>query len=293
MDLPTVMMTGVEQGVIALLGTKSTAELLALVPHEDLLLMTVALISVTSAVSSSSPSSLGMVSSLMHQVLSTVALNTALAYVTVERDPTTTCFNLLCVFFVGSALRQDEPSLAAQYVLVASITSAIEPLQTEALAVAWAVSVVPPAMGLAGGSLHSLAQLVTVETFMGWIRSALPTETLLPAALLLLYLTAPFVTQFPLLKRMYRFAVFAVTNDQQAQKVPSWLIAAGFWAAWVADSRPSSAGKTFAANAAANVGVVAVLDATRFVLDNDPAPTLLSILIAFQIFEQRNMQSPP
>jgi hypothetical protein len=51
------------------------------------------------------------------------------------------------------------------------------------------------------------------------------------------------------------------------------------------DSRPSSAGKTFAANAAANVGVVAILDAARFVLDNDPVPTLLSILIAFQIID--------
>lgn len=283
-DLPSVVMTGVEQGVVALLGTKSSEELLTLVSHEDLLLVTVALVAVTSAVSSHA-SSLGVVSALLRQVLSTVALNTVLSYVTVERDPTTTCFNLLCVFFAGNAVQQEEPSLAAQYVLVASITAAIQPLQTEALAIAWTISVVPTALGIAGGALNSLAQLVTVETFMGWVRAALPTETLLPAALLLLYLTAPFVAQFPLLRRMYRFAVFAVTNAQQAHAVPTWLVAAGFWAAWVLDARPTSAGRTFAANAAANVGVVAILDSARFVLDNDPALALLSILIAFQVFE--------
>jgi hypothetical protein len=145
--------------------------------------------------------------------------------------------------------------------------------------------VVPAALHIKSGGLYSLAQLVTIETFMGWIRAALPKETLLPAALLLLYMTAPFVSQFPLLRRMYRFAVFAVTNDQEVHAVPPWLVAAAFWGAWFMDTRPTSAGKTFAANAAANVGVVAVLDAGRFALDNDPALALLSILTVFQILD--------
>ena len=284
--LPSIVATGVEQGVVALLGTKSSEELLRLIPHEDVLLMSAALTTVLSSWSSLDPlSSIGVVSSLLYQVMSTVTLNTLLGYVTVPDDSITTCFNLLCVFFAGYALRQGEPSMAAQYVMVANITAAIQAFQDEALAIAWTLSVVPAALGVTTGSLHSLTQLVTVETFMGWIRAALPQDTLLPAALLLLYLTAPFVAQYPLLRRMYRFAVFAVTNDQVAHAVPPWLVAVFFWCAWFMDKRPSSAGKTFAANAAANVGVVAILDTARVVLDNDPVPSLLSILIAFQILD--------
>jgi len=284
--LPSIMATGVEQGVVALLGTKSSEELLRLIPHEDVLLMSIALTTVVSALSSSdSLSSVKVVSSLLYQVLSTVTLDTLLGYVTIPDDPITTCFNLLCVFFAGYASQRSEPSMAAQYVLVSNITAAIRAFQDEALAIAWALSVIPATLGIATGNLNALMQLVTVETFMGWIRAALPQETLLPAALLLLYLTAPFVAQYPVLRRMYRFAVFAVTNDHVVHTVPPWLVAVGFWGAWVVDTRPSSAGKTFAANAAANVGVIAVLDAARFALDNDPAPTLISILIAFQILD--------
>lgn len=284
--LPSIVATGVEQGVVALLGTKSSEELLLLISHEDVLLMSAAFTAIVYTWSSrDSLSSIGVVSSLLYQVMSTVTLNTLLGYVTVPGDSITTCFNLLCVFFAGYALHQGEPSMAAQYVLVANVTAAIQAYQDEALAIAWTLSVVPVALGVTTGSLHSLTQLVTVETFMGWIRAALPQDTLLPAALLLLYLTAPFVAQYPVLRRMYRFAVFAVTNDQVVHAVPPWLVAIFFWCAWFMDSRPSSAGKTFAANAAANVGVVAILDAARFVLDNDPVPTLLSILIAFQIIE--------
>lgn len=285
-DLPTFMMTGVEQGVVALLGTKSSEELLVLVPQGDLLLITTALAVLTSSKSVPGGTPLvGRVSSLVHQIFQTITLNTLLSVVSVQHDPITTCFNLLAVFFFGSAIQQDEIGLASQYVLVARLVDVIQVFRDEALAIAWAISAIPNTLGVTGGLL-SLAQLTTVDTFLGRLKGVLPTETLLPAALLLLYLTAPFVAEYPLLRRMYRFAVFAVTNDQQVHVLPLWVIVVGCWIAWLVDTRHTSVGKTFAANTAANVGVVAVLDSARFVLDNDPALALISILVAFQILEQ-------
>lgn len=277
-DIPTFVVTGVEQGVAALLGTKSTAELLKLVPHADLILITMALVVATSEMAA-----LGRVSSLLRQVFYTIALNTVLSAVTMPQDPVLTCLNLLSVFFVGAAMQQEEPSLTAQYILVAQLTEAIQAFRGEALAMAWALAVVPASLGIAS-DLRNLAQLVTIETFMEFIKAHLPPETLLPGALLLLYMIAPFVEEFPPLKRMFRFAVFAVTNDRQAHSMPPWLVGAGLWGIWLIDTRKTSAGKTFAASAAANVMVVVILDAARTALDNDPALTLVSILLSLQIF---------
>lgn len=287
--IPAHVATGVEQGVVALLGSKSTTELLAVVSHEDLILMSTALAIVTASVPRATPLA-GRISSLMRQVFSTVALNAALAAVTVPRDPGGTCVNLLGVFFFfGAVLQQEGPSLTAQYVLVAHLKDTLRASRDtgETLAVAWALAVVPAVIGVAS-ELVDLAQLVTVETFTAWVREALPSNTLLASSLLLLYLTAPFVARFPILGRMHRFAVFAVTNDRQAHAIPPWAVATGLWALWMADTRAEpTATRAFLAAAGANVAVLVILDAARLALDNDPALTLVPFLIAIRILDGR------
>ena len=106
---------------------------------------------------------------------------------------------------------------------------------------------------------------------------------LLPTTLILLYLCAPFLGVFPPLQRIYRFAVFAVSNDPQLITTPAWLIAAALWALWQLEPDPVS--KVLAARAGTSVGVVALLDAMNFAMDNDPAPTLLGLLIVLRIWE--------
>lgn len=282
--------TGVEQGVVALLGSKSTAELLTLASHEDLVLMSAALAAAASTVPTHVPL-VGRVTSLLQQVFTTIALNTALEAVAVPRDPCITCVNLLgTFFFFGAALRQEGASLTAQYVLVAHLTSALEAFRQkeETLAAAWALAVVPPLLGI-GAELVGLAQLVTVETYMDWVRSTLPQNTLLASSILLLYLTAPFIERFPILRRMYRFAVFAVANDRQAHAIPPWIVAAGMWGLWLTDELcgGGAVGRAFLAAAGANVAVLVILDAARPALDNDPALALLSILLFIRILDGR------
>ena len=279
--------TGVEQGVVALLGSKSTAELLTFTSHTDLMLMAGALTVVMSSVPPHIPL-VGRVSSLMRQVFATITLNTILESVVVPRDPATTCVNLLGIFLLlGTALHQEDSGLTAQYVLVVHLTRALQAFnsQTETLAAAWALAVVPSMLGLAG-DLAGLAQLVTVETFMEWVRSTLPPDSLLASSILLLYLTAPFMKRFPVLRRLYRFAVFAVTNDGQMHSTPLWLVGAAMWGLYVLeDCSESKAGKRFLAMAGANVAVIVLLDTARPVLDNDPALALISILLAIRILE--------
>jgi hypothetical protein len=280
-SMPASMAIGLEQGAVALLGSKSSRALLELTSHEELILLCAALIAVTSAI----PESIrlvGRLSSLMGQVFSTIALNTTLSAVVVERDPCLTCVNLLGVYLFGMALQQESVGLSAQYVLVSSLSATLQTFKGDTLAVAWALALVPVTLGVSP-DLVNLAQLVTVETFTGWLRALLPKGTLLPSTLLLLYLTVPFAGQFPLLTRLYRFAVFAVSNDPQMHAVSTWVVAGGLWCLWIADADP--VGRTFAGMAGANVSVLVILDAIRFAMDNDPAPVLLTLLVTIRVLE--------
>lgn len=217
------------------------------------------------------------------QVLATIALNTGLTAAVVPGDSPLTCVNLLGVFFLGMAVRQEDAGLTAQYLLVANLSNELR-TSPDALGIAWALVTVPAALGV-GADVVQLAQLVTVETYMGFLRSVLPKGGLLASTLLLLYLTAPFVEQFPTLARMNRFAVFAVSNDPQLHGVSPWTVAACLWGLWQADPEPT--GRAFAAAAGANVAVLAVLDALRYAMDNDPAPVLVALLVGIRILERQ------
>lgn len=280
-SMPASVITGLEQGVVALLGSKSSRTLLQLVPHGDLILICGALVVVTNAVPREI-ALLGRVSSIMATVFSTIALNTALAAVPVPGDSLLTFLNLLGVFMFCNAVQQDGVSMTAQYLLISNLSLALKGFKGDALAVAWALPLVSAMIGISQ-DLVSLAQMVTVETFTGWLRELIPPGTLLPSTLLLLYLTAPFTDQFPLLTRLSRFTIFAVSNDQQLHTVPLWIIAVGLWIIWLIDTEET--GKTLAATAGANVVVLVLLDAAKFPMDNDPVPVLISLLLAIRILE--------
>ena len=282
-NLPASMATGLEQGVVALLGSKSSRALTELVSHEDLILLCCALISITSSIPRK-VALVGRVSSLMTQIFSTIALNTTLSAVVEPSDAGLTCINLLGVFFFGSALQQETPSITAQYLLVANLTSALQAFKEDTLPLAWALALVPASMHV-NQDLVDLSRLVTVETFTGWFRDVLPKGALLASTLVLLYLTSPFCSQFPLLTRIYRFAVFAVSNDPQLHTTPVWIVAAWLWAVWCMDSHSETTQK-FAAMAGSNLAVLVLLESIQFALDNDPAPVLIIMLVGIRILEE-------
>jgi hypothetical protein len=278
------MATGLEQGVVALLGSKSSRSLLEIVGHEDLILICCALYTIATAVPRG-VALVGRISSLMAQVFATIALNTTLAAVAVPEDPPLACVNLLGVFMFSTAFQQDGVGITAQYLLISNLSMALQGFGGDTLAVAWAVALIPPMLGVSK-DLVSLAQLVTVETFTGYLRGLLPQGGLLPSTLLLLYLTAPFSDQFPLLTRLSRFAVFAVSNDPQIHAIPLWIVGSALWALWLAD--PDRIGRAFAATAGANVAVLVLLDSTQFAMDNDPAPVLIGLLVTIRILESQS-----
>ena len=275
---------GLEQGALALLGSRSSRALLRLVTHSELILVCCALQVASGAVPRGVPV-VGRVSSLMAQVLGTVALNAALDAVTVEGDTALTAANLLGIFFLGTATGQDDAGGTAQFLLVARLSEELRDSSTSLLGAAWALATVPALLGV-GSDLVQLARLVTVDTLLGFLRAHLIVSGgMLAASLLLLYLIAPFVEQFPVLRRLNRFAVFAVSNDQRLHGVPPWLVAAGLWGLWQADPEPT--GRAFAASAGSSVAVLAALDALAYVMDNDPAPVLVALLIGLQIIFQQ------
>jgi hypothetical protein len=276
---------GLEQGALALLGSRSSRALLRLATHGELILLTCALQAVAEAVPRAAPV-VGRVSSLMAQVLATIALNAALDAVAVPRDPALTAANLLGIFFLGTATGQDDAGVTAQYLLVARLSDELRDSSASLLGGAWALAAVPALLPVGVATdLVQLARLVTVETLLGFLRAHLAfAGGLLAASLLLLYLIAPFAEQFPALARLNRFAVFAVANDPRLHGVPPWLLAAGLWGLWQADPEPT--GRAFAASAGSSVAVLAALDAIAYAMDNDPAPVLVAMLIGLQILQR-------
>lgn len=273
------LVAGLEQGAIALLGSKSTQALLRLTPHAELALFCCALVAALHRIAAGGAPVLGRVSALMAQVLSSIALNTLLQWAADSPDAGLACLTLLTVFFWGGALDPDGTiSVTAQYLLVATLVERLGP--ESLLPVAWALAFAP---GL-GTDVAELAQLVTAESTNLWLRAWMPPSLLLPSAAVLLYLCAPFTEQFPALGRVYRFAVFALTSDRTLARTPAWLIAAGLWALWQAEPDPVS--RRLAAVAGCNFAVLVALDAMQFAMDNDPAVMLVALAIAIRIGEE-------
>lgn len=282
-SMPMSIVTGLDQGIVALLGSKSTQTLLRFTPAGELVLLCAGLMVATRAVPSGTPL-MGRVSATMTQIFYTIALNAVLGAVVVPGDPGVSCVNLLGVFFLGASVGQEGASVTAQYLLVSNLSTALQGFGEGALALAWALAFVPHAMGW-DSSLAQLAQLVTVETFSSWSMRIIPQSFLLPSTIVLLYLLAPFTERFPALNRMYRFAVFAVSREMRLHAIPPWMLAAALWALWNVEPDPVS--RRFAAVAGGTVGVLVLMDAMQFAMDNDPAPTLVALLISIQLFEEQ------
>jgi hypothetical protein len=276
------LVMGLEQGIIALLGSKSTGALLRLVPVSDLILACFSLITVLHAVPETLPV-FGKVSALISHVLSTVAFNTLLQWVSAGNDPPLACFNLLAVFFLAEGLNPGaELAVTAQYLLVASLSTSLRAFgHGEVLSIAWAISAVPECYFPV--ELTALAQLVTVESLSAGLQDWLPASLLLPSTVIVLYLFAPFIEKFPALGRLYRFAVFAVSTDVNFATVPPWLVGAGLWGLWQVEPDPVS--RHLAAVAGSNLVVLTLLDAMRFAVDNDPALILVTLLVSIRILE--------
>jgi hypothetical protein len=284
MSIPTSLVVGLEQGVLALLGSKSTRALVKLTPHNDLVLLCCACYAILRPVPAWVPV-FGKVSDIMANIVYSIAINTLFDSVVVPDDTGLSCINLLSIFFIGSALQPDNSlTTTSQYLLVSTLSSALQGFKGDSLAIAWALAFVPKALMIENGEqIATLAQLVAFENISSWLRGGLPRETLLPGTLATLYLCAPFISEFPTLGRLYRFAVFAVSNDGQLHSLPIWMLAVGMWILWELEPDPVS--KSLAAVAGANLGVLMLLDAMQFAMDNDPGLILISLLLVVRVLE--------
>jgi hypothetical protein len=281
-SIPGSIVVGLEQGVLALLGSKSSRALVSLTPHADLVLLSCALYCILQAVPEWMPVA-GRVSSIMANVFYTIGLNTLFDSVVMPGDTGLTCINLLGIFVMGSALDPNNSmTVTSQYLLVSTLSNALRGFREEGVLIACVLAFLPRALS-SGELFAGLAQLVAVDTFSTWLRGGLPRETLLLSTLVFLYLFAPFITEFPPLGRLYRFAVFAISNDSQLHSLSPWMLAVSMWILWQLEPDPVS--KSLAAVAGANLGVLVLMDAMQFAMDNDPALILVSLLLIVRVLE--------
>jgi hypothetical protein len=282
MGSPNAFIVGLEQGVVTLLGSKSSVALLKMTRPSELILTTLALVALMRAV----PDHLmvaGRVSRLMGKVLVTVSLNAVLQAISNWNDVGLASLNLIAVYFVAGALDPDgNMSITAQYLLVSNLSLTLQGFHHgELLPLAWSLAFVDS--DLLQADLADLAYLVTTESFSVWLRDWFPQSLLMFSTVALLYLCAPFVDQFPFLDKMYRYAVFSFTKDFSFVSVPVWLMGAGLLAVYQLETDKVS--RRLAVITGCNLAVLGSLDILRFAMDNDPAPTLIALLLTIRIFE--------
>jgi hypothetical protein len=271
-----VMASSLEQGLLALLGSKSSKALQRLVPASDLVLFCLSLQAVLRIIPDSWPVA-GRASSIMGSVLSAITFNTILTIISNAPDTGMVCLNLISVFFFGQILDfNGRTAITAQFLLVSALSNA---LRGNGLAIAWSIAFLPDLPK----DVAQIAQLVSVETISSWLHGWMTPSLLLPSTVLVLYFCAPFSQEFPVLDRFYSFAVFAFSEDVNFSSIPAWLIAAGLWALWRAE--PDEVSKRFASVAGINIAVITVLDAVRDATESDPGPVLLTLLIGIRIIE--------
>lgn len=277
--MSTQIVAGLDGGLVALLSSKSTDALLRFTDHGDLVLLCLAL---TVAFHAVPPAwqVVGPLSVEMASVLLSIAYNTILQWAAESDDTGLASVLLLTVYFWGEALDSgNRIAVTAQYLLVSTLASRLQDRQV--LLLAWALAFSPS--HVVPASLSSLAQLLTAETLNNFLAHWMPRSLLLLSTVILLYLCAPFTETLPIVARLYRFSVFALSNDGGLAGLPSWLIAAGLWAMWQVETEP--VGKRLLAVTGVNIGVLVVLDALQFATDNDPFPTLMALLTTVRILE--------
>ena len=277
-----VMVAGLEQSAVTLLGSKCASALLKLTSPVDLVLTCCALAAILHGVPRGWAVA-GRVSTITGRVLTTIALDTTLQWISKDTDTALACLNLMAVFFIGTALDPTQNiGVTAMYLLVSNLSRTLRGFHGgEALPIAWGLAFVPA--HLVPPDVAELANLVTTDSFSAWLRDWFPQSLLMPSTVILLYLLAPFTEEFPSLTRIYRFAVFSFTSDTNLASTPAWLLACALWVLWQLEPDPVS--RRLASVAGGNLAVLVVLDAARFAVDNDPAPTLLAILIAIRVLE--------
>ncbi len=103
MGSTNALTVGLEQGVVTLLGSKSSVALMKMTNPSDLILTTLALIALMRAVPEY-VMVVGRVSRIMGKVLVTVSLNSVLHAVSNWNDVGLASLNLIAVYFVAGAL---------------------------------------------------------------------------------------------------------------------------------------------------------------------------------------------
>jgi hypothetical protein len=271
--------SGFQQGVMALLGSKTSQALLALISPEEMLLFSFAALALAKGVPRLAV--LRRVSAVMLQVFSTIALSAALSAV-VMPEVGSTLVNIASVYALAMGLEHEAGADTAKYLLVSKLAGAVQGFQYAGIPVAWTLACAA-SLARAEEGMAEIARLVTVQCFTQWLSASMPQSMLFATVLLLMYLASPFVEVFPPMAQLYQFAVFAVTNDMHLQSVPLWALGAVLWVVWTLE--PDAITKQFAAIAGANVLVLLVLQCIGFAVDSDPAPVLLGIIVTIGILE--------
>lgn len=277
-SLPSSASAGLERSVLAVLGSASAQALHRLGPRASVTLYCWAALVAARGVPPVMV--VGRVSRILQRAFTSVAVGASLQAASVPGELGLSVLNLLALYMLAAGWGGQAVEGASEYQLVSFIARAVAGLGGAGLPVlfaAYCLAQVAPVHP----SLPRLCSMCMVHYTTRRLALLLPEHQYFLCVTAVLYLTHPFVALFPVLDDLFSFAIYAVSTDLHLRAVPLWQLACAFWALW--RLAPDEVGQRVGAMAGANVLAVAMLQGLQPVLDADPAPVVLSILIALDI----------
>jgi hypothetical protein len=280
-SLPMKIGSSVERGLISILSVKCTGLLSSVSSGPLILLVSSAAVVVHRSLHGAQY--VTRVSNMMTEVFTGISINTLMSIVTIPEDTGLTFVNLFCVYTLCYLFRDDYTLGVAQYLIASNLRSAINGFgRFEVLAVAWTISVLP-SMARIDEDLSTLAQFIGVQWCVSWFSSSQSSTLALPVTLSLIYLLSPLARIFPVLSSVNGYAVFAVTSDPKLAPIPSFALITCLWIAWRTALDEVTTG--FALRAGAGLLVSTTIDSLQPLIDQDPIPVILAILLFIRIIE--------
>lgn len=209
----------------------------------------------------------------------TMVLNTLLDKSVEGFETALALLNTLSIFLLSRGLGTQAVEGYFQYMFVSNLGDLLRRYGDLGML----VSVVASMLAHASGIHQETASLVAVQGVITWLRDSLPSESLLPSALAILYVAYPFFRLFPSTTRVMRFAVLAISLDVHLAAVPRWAILV---AAATLSRTADEATATFASYVAIQLFVTCFIDLASPELETD-TPIIVSVLvISIRIFHQ-------
>jgi hypothetical protein len=128
---------------------------------------------------------------------------------------------------------------------------------------------------------EELAKLLATQCTVTWLATQFQTDLAFPTVIAIIYLAHPFMTRYPMMAKVTKYAVFAVSNDPHVKSLPYWITT--ILLLIVRRINYDDVLTSFATYAGTHVLILSFIEVVRPMVEHDPLLVLTSLLIGIRV----------